>query len=140
MKEERERKKTNKKIYFSLSFLVMFVALFGMTFVDPELMIGWIWDWDIDNQLEETNRLAVERSLDEISLRLTYDNNDSTDMRIERALNVFYEKFGFDDNHHTIEKLNTENFTTVQFTWQTYYEKSLLEKRKIQLEEFYDGN
>jgi len=52
----------------------------------------------------------------------------------------FMKKFGFDDNHHTIEKLNTENFTTVQFTWQTYYEKSLLEKRKIQLEEFYDGN
>jgi len=135
MKEERERKKSNKKIYFSLSFLVMFVALFGMTFVDPELMIGWIWDWDIRNQLEKVNDMAIENSQEEIKFRLTYDNKDDTEIRIERAINVYLNLFE-DQNTYIVEK--TQDQTVIEFSWKTYYEKSLLEQRKIQLEEFYD--
>ena len=140
MKEERKRKKSNKKIYFSLSFLIMFVALFGMTFIDPELMIGWIWDYDIKSQLEFQNRDGIEKNADVVKFRLTYENNDDTDLRVERAINVYINLFDNPENTWIVEKLNDSNVTTLEFTWKTYYEKSLLEQRKIQLEEFYDGN
>lgn len=140
MKKEKERKKSNKKIYFSLSFLIMFVALFGMTFIDPELMIGWIWDYDIKSQLEFQNRDGIEKNADVVKFRLTYENNDDTDLRVERAINVYINLFDNPENTWIVEKLKNSNVTTLEFTWKTYYEKSLLEQRKIQLEEFYDGN
>lgn len=129
MNEERERKKSRKKIYFSLSFLVMFVVLFGMTFIDPELMIGWIWDYDIEKQLVYANNQGLEydpdvtitlngevQDIKKVKMRFTYENNDSTEMRVARAMELFDNLFSDPDKQSEI--IRTEQTTIVQFTWQ----------------------
>jgi transposase len=87
--------------------------------------------------LEYQNQDGIEKNADEVRFRLTYENNDETDIRVERAVNVYLNLFE-GQTTYIVEK--TENQTRIEFTWKTYYEKSLLEQREIQLKEFYDEN
>ena len=131
--DEQKRKKTNSKT----GIIVIISTINNIIF--PMTLIGMIWDYDIKSQLEFQNRDAIEKSADVVKFRLTYENNDETDLRVERAINVYINLFDNPANTWMLEKLNDSNVTTLEFTWKTYYEKSLLEQRKIQLEESYYG-
>ena len=134
---KKEKEKSNKGIIIEGIFASVFAILAIISLVHPILLIGEIWDWDIRNQLLKVNDMAIENSQEEIKFRLTYDNKDDTEIRIERAINVYLNLFE-GQNTYIVQK--TQDQTVIEFSWKTYYEKSLLEKRKIQLEEFYDGN
>jgi len=135
--EEQKEKEFKRKtgIIIIIATIVIVSLVYNLIF--PTMLIGMIWDYDIKSQLEFQNRDAIEKNADMVRFRLTYDNNDETDLRVERAVNVYLNLF-VGQNTYIVEK--TENQTRIEFTWQTYYEKSLLEQRKIQLEEFYDEN
>ncbi|MCP6727155.1 MAG: hypothetical protein KJI69_03965 [Patescibacteria group bacterium] len=134
---EQKRKKTNTKTRIIIIIGTIIIVSLVYNIIFPTMLIGMIWDYDIRSQLEFQNRDGIEKNADVVKFRLTYENNDETDMRVERAVNVYLNLFE-GQNTYIVEK--TENQTRIEFTWKTYYEKSLLEQREIQLEEFYDGN
>ncbi len=135
--DEQKRKKTNTKTRIIIIIGTIIIVSLVYNIIFPTMLIGMIWDYDIRSQLEFQNRDGIEKNADVVKFRLTYENNDETDMRVERAVNVYLNLFE-GQNTYIVEK--TENQTRIEFTWKTYYEKSLLEQREIQLEEFYDGN
>lgn len=136
--EEQERKESNRRTGIVIIIATIIIVSLVYNIIFPTMLIGMIWDYDIKSQLEFQNRDGIEKSADVVKFRLTYENNDETDLRIVRAVNVYNEIF--DDPENTFKITKLENTTLIEFTWKTYYEKSLLEQREIQLEEFYDGN
>jgi len=136
--DEQKRKKTSTKTRILVIISTIIIVSLTYNIIFPMTLIGMIWDYDIQSQLDYQNQDGIEKNADEVRFRLTYQNNDETDMRVERAINVFINSFGHPENHYIVEK--TENTTLIEFTWKTYYEKSLLEQREIQLKEFYDEN
>lgn len=135
--DRKESKHSNSKLIVATITFTIIVGALLIAIISPISLIGYIWDWDIDQQLDNANKLAIQNSIDEMSLRLTYETGEENDLRVQRAVDVFHNKFGI-ENTYEIERL--EDKTIIVFTWETYYEKSLLEQREIQLEEFYDGN
>ena len=135
--EEQKRNKSNRKTGIIIIIATIIIVSLVYNIIFPTMLIGMIWDYDIKSQLEFQNRDGIEKNADVVKFRLTYENSDETEMRVERAVNVYLNLF-VGQNTFIVEKL--ENVTTIEFTWQTNYEKTLLEQRKIQLEEFYDGN
>ncbi len=136
--EDQEKKASNRKTRIIIIIASIIIVSLVYNIIFPTMLIGMIWDYDIKSQLEFQNQDGIEKSADIVKFRLTYDNNDETDLRIERAISVYNEVF--DDSENTFKITKFENTTLIEFTWKTFYEKSLLEKREIQLEEFYDGN
>jgi len=132
-KEKEFKRRT--RIIIVISTIIIVSLVYNIIF--PTMLIGMIWDYDIRSQLEFQNRDGIDKSADVVKFRLTYENNDETDLRVERAINVYKEVF---DANSTFKITKLENTTLLEFTWKTYYEESLLEQRKIQLEEFYDEN
>jgi len=135
--EQREKEfKRRTGIVIVIATIIIVSLVYNVIF--PTMLIGMIWDYDIRSQLQYQNQDGIEKNADVVKFRLTYENNDETDLRVERAINVYKELFNNPEN--TYQSTKFENVTTLEFSWQTYYEKSLLEQREIQLEEFYDGN
>ena len=135
-KEEREDKGPSKKsIYIFLGIILVALTLFVLTFTDEgvNLMLGWIWDYDIEIQLLNANKLALEKPEDVviiedgngipvplgrpdvIKMRFTYDNNEMTETRINRSVEIFHTMFPDPENVHLIEYGEETSF--VEFTW-----------------------
>lgn len=136
--EDQERKESRRKTGIVIIIATIIIVSLVYNIIFPETLIGIIWDYDIRSQLEFQNQDAIEKNADVVRFRLTYENNDETDLRVERAINVYINLFENPENTWVLEKLKNSNVTTLEFTWKTYYEKSLLEKRETQLESFYD--
>ncbi len=114
--EEQKRKKTDIKTSVIIIIATIFIVSVVYNIIFPMTLIGMIWDYDIRSQLEYQNQDGIEKNADEVRFRLTYENNDETDLRVERAVNVYINLFNNPENSYIIEK--TENVTLVEFTWQ----------------------
>lgn len=113
---EEDRRRSNKSLIVVGVMLSISAVLLIISFIDPVLLIGFIWDWDIQNQISDANDRAVKNNQETVSFRITYDNNDSTEIRIERAIQVFNEFFS--ENEKSSEVVRNEDTTQLILRWQ----------------------
>jgi len=121
-----KEKKESKRIYFAMIgvFGVLGVLLL-LTFTTQgvEFMLGWLWDYDIELQLISTNNEVLksviaepDKQINEIRMRFTYENNEMSDIRVDRAIAVYKETF---DNPENMYQITYEDKTTVVvFIWE----------------------
>ena len=121
--EEQKEKEFKKRTGIIIIIATIIIVSLVYNVIFPTMLIGMIWDYDIKSQLEFQNRDAIEKNADVVRFRLTYENNDETDLRVERAINVYINHFENPENTWILEKLNNANVTTLEFTWQTDYGK-----------------
>lgn len=113
--EYEEKPKSNKGVIITGIIASIIIIIAVISLIAPVEIIGIIWDWDIETQLKNQNAKSLELDRDKSYYRLIYDNNESTDMRIERAVKVYEKMFADPENTHDIIK--TENTTLLEFIW-----------------------
>ena len=120
-REEDEDRTSNRGIYLCAIILSIIITIFAISIVDPVLLIGGIWDWDIQDQLLKANNNAVQGLSNEkesvmVYYRFIYEKNPDTEIRIARAIKVFENTFDHPDNNFEVKRF--ENSTLLEFTWQ----------------------
>lgn len=121
-----KEKKESKRIYFAMIgvFGVLGVLLL-LTFTTQgvEFMLGWLWDYDIEQQLISTNNEVLksiiaepDKQINEIRMRFTYENNEMSDIRVDRAIAVYKEIFDSPENMYQITY--EDKTTVVVFIWE----------------------
>ena len=99
------------------------LLLLTFTTQGVEFMLGWLWDYDIEQQLISTNNEVLksiiaepDKQINEIRMRFTYENNEMSDIRVDRAITVYKETF---DNPENMYQISYEDKTTVVvFIWE----------------------
>jgi len=119
-REEDEEHRSHRSIYLCFIILAIIVTVFAISLIDPVLLIGGIWDWDIQDQLLKANNNALqglgnEKESTMVYYRFIYEKNPDTEIRIERAIKVFEDTFDHPDNHFEVKRF--ENSTLLEFTW-----------------------
>jgi flagellar basal body-associated protein FliL len=115
--EQKEKEfKRRTGIVIVIATIIIVSLVYNVIF--PMMLIGMIWDYDIRSQLQYQNQDGVEKNADVVKFRLTYENNDETDLRVERAINVYINLFD-PESQWIVEK--TENTTLLEFSWNTDY-------------------
>ena len=121
--KKKKDKESHKGLYIFFSVIFILLILLSLTFTHPVMMLAPFWDHDVREQLLEMNRRGIEIALlnqdipenTQMYFRLIYENNDDTDIRIQRAIDVYYELFTHSNNSHEVVYL--ENQTLLEFTW-----------------------
>ena len=132
---EEEKPKISKKIFIPLVILVIFGTYFGVSVVNPSLAIGWLWDMDIKQQLISANKIGLShdppikievdgqpQELTLVKMRFVYANNDMTEERVQRAVEIFQELFTDPDNYHEIK--HEDDTTIIEFSWKPEHKET----------------
>lgn len=126
--EEIETKpRSSTAIGITLSVLSFVIVLTVLSFINPEILIGWYIDEDIRTQLTNTHEMRVKQILDNISdgnstiddqiinVRFTFENDSIVDIRVSRAVEVFNELFA---NHEkAYEIYEGDEGRILELTW-----------------------
>ncbi len=116
MREDKEQeKKDNRNIWIATICFSIIMGFFLVAIITPITLIGWIWDWDIEQQLTKVNNEALQNDLETITFRLTYKEIPETDMRIERAVETYENFFKNPNNSHRIYE--GEDGKILELTW-----------------------
>lgn len=116
MEEKEEKPKSNRGLILAIIIMTpIFIALI-VGIVNPLLYIEKIWDWDIQQQLEDAEKNVPEDS--EIKMRFTYKNNPESEIRVQRAIGIFLNTmYDPQDPEHNYTMMKTDEQIIVQFTW-----------------------
>ncbi len=130
--EEKSNKISNRSVIGSVIGLAIGISVLVIIFVNPILIIGHIWDFDIEQQLLQANNQGLEINPDltltlndeiqeirQVKMRFayenTYNNPDEVEIRVDRAIAVFENLFS-DPDKSWIKEV-TDDTTTIQFIW-----------------------
>lgn len=112
---EKEKPESNiqRNIMIGAGSIIIIFLLVNIVY--PIHLIGIIWDWDIKNQLINVNSEAKASDLKTITLRLTYENNADTEIRIEMAIETYQQMYRNENNTHAVYK--GDNGTILELSW-----------------------
>jgi len=130
--EEKSSKISNRSVIGSVIGLSIGIAVLVIIFVNPILIIGYIWDYDIEQQLLSANSQGLildpdltltlngeEQNIKQVKMRFsyenTYNNPEEVKIRVDRAIMVFENLFSDPDKQWTKEVIDDR--TTIQFVW-----------------------
>ena len=118
MKEKEEKQKSNRGIIVSGILVSVFVVLAVISVLNPLMLIGIIWDHDIEKQLLGANdqqymynqvaEIGSEGNWENepVKFQLTYYNSDETQIRVQRAIDVFEKLFSDPDKTSEVIKID----------------------------------
>lgn len=125
--EEEIKPRSSTPLKITLGVLSFVVVLTILSFTNPEILIGWYIDDDIREQLLTTHNMRVEQILNDVSdgnstldnqiinVRFLFDDDQITDIRVSRAIDVFNEVF--QDHIHDHKVYEGEDGKILELTW-----------------------